>query len=86
MLRESTLPARRSLCEARLDVNTHGLTLNDGSPTINAEGQAFAVGGTYSLSKRTRLYAGFLDGEVENGAGTVTTDRRLFALGVRHDF
>ena len=52
----------------------------------NAEGKAFAVGGTYSLSKRTRLYAGFLDGEVESGAGTVTTDRRLFALGVRHDF
>lgn len=52
----------------------------------SAKGKAFAVGGTYSLSKRTRLYAALLDGEVENGAGAVTTDRRLFALGVRHDF
>lgn len=53
---------------------------------ISAKGKAFAVGGTYSLSKRTRLYAALLDGEVENGAGAVTTDRRLFAMGVRHDF
>ncbi len=52
----------------------------------SAKGKALAVGGTYSLSKRTRLYAALLDGEVKNGAGTVTTDRRLFALGVRHDF
>ncbi|WBY03696.1 porin [Ramlibacter tataouinensis] len=52
----------------------------------SAKGKAFSVGGTYSLSKRTRLYAAMLDGEVENGAGAITTDRRLFALGVRHDF
>lgn len=52
----------------------------------SAKGKAFAVGGMYSLSKRTRLYAALLDGEVENGAGAITTDRRLFALGVRHDF
>jgi predicted porin len=51
-----------------------------------AEGQAFAIGGTYAMSKRTRLYAGLLDGEVEDGAGAVTTERRLFAIGVRHDF
>ncbi len=52
----------------------------------SAKGKALAVGGTYSLSKRTRLYAALLDGDVKNGAGAVTTDRRLFALGVRHDF
>ena len=51
-----------------------------------AKGQAFAVGGTYALSKRTRLYAAMLDGEVEDGAGAPITDRRLFAVGVRHDF
>jgi predicted porin len=50
------------------------------------EGKAFGLGATYALSKRTKLYGGYLDGEVENGVGTVTTDRRLFALGVRHDF
>lgn len=51
-----------------------------------AKGKALAVGGSYLLSKRTRLYAGLLDGEIENGAGAVTTDRRLFAMGIRHDF
>lgn len=52
----------------------------------SAKGSAFAIGGTYSLSKRTRLYAGLLDGEIEDGAGATVTDRRLFAVGVRHDF
>ncbi len=56
------------------------------SGATTAEGKAFAFGATYALSKRTKLYGGYLDGEVENGVGAVTTDRRLFALGVRHDF
>lgn len=63
---------------ARSEAETAGAT--------SAKGQAFAVGGTYSLSKRTRLYAALMDGEVKDGAGAVTTDRRLLALGVRHDF
>lgn len=41
---------------------------------------------TYALSKRTRLYGAYLDGDVENGAGVTTTDRRLYSVGVRHDF
>lgn len=56
------------------------------SGVTTEEGKAFALGATYALSKRTKLYGGYLDGEVENGAGTVTTDRRLVAFGVRHDF
>jgi predicted porin len=56
------------------------------SGVTTEEGKAFALGATYALSKRTKLYGGYVDGEVENGVGTVTTDRRLFALGVRHDF
>jgi predicted porin len=52
----------------------------------SAEAQAFAIGGTYSLSKRTRLYAAMLDGDVEDGTGASVTDRRLLTVGVRHDF
>jgi predicted porin len=50
------------------------------------EGTAFSLGATYALSKRTRLYAGLLDGDVENGAGATARDRRLYAMGMRHDF
>ena len=50
------------------------------------DGTAFALGATYALSKRTKLYGGLLDGEVENGAGATARERRLYAVGVRHDF
>lgn len=50
-----------------------------------AEGKAFGVGGTYALSKRTRLYAALIDGEVESGGATIS-ERRLYTVGVRHDF
>ncbi|HEX5738982.1 MAG TPA: porin [Hydrogenophaga sp.] len=56
------------------------------SGVTTEEGKAFGLAATYALSKRTKLYGGYVDGEVENGVGTVTTDRRLFALGLRHDF
>jgi predicted porin len=52
----------------------------------SAKGSGFGAGVTYALSKRTKLYGAYLDGDVENGAGVTTTDRRLFSLGVRHDF
>jgi len=52
----------------------------------NGKGTAFALGATYALSKRTRVYGGYLTGEVENAAGTTTTDRTLYAFGLRHDF
>jgi predicted porin len=51
-----------------------------------AKGSGLAAGVTYALSKRTRLYGALLDGDVENGAGVTTTDRRLYSVGVRHDF
>lgn len=51
-----------------------------------ADGSAFAFGATYALSKRTRLYGAYLDGDVKDGAGTTTTDRKFYAVGVRHDF
>ncbi|TSE30128.1 Outer membrane porin protein 32 [Tepidimonas thermarum] len=52
----------------------------------NGKGNGFALGMTYSLSKRTRLYAGWRDVEVKNAAGKKTKDERLYAVGVRHDF
>jgi predicted porin len=51
-----------------------------------AKSSAFALGLTYSLSKRSKLYAAYLDGDVKNGAGVKTTDRTLYSVGVRHDF
>jgi predicted porin len=50
------------------------------------EGSGFALGATYALSKRTRLYGAYLDGDTENAAGTTVTERKLYAVGVRHDF
>ncbi len=58
--------------------NTAGATV--------AKGTALSAGVTYAMSKRTRLYGAFLDGEVENGAGVNTLDRRMYSVGVRHDF
>ncbi len=50
------------------------------------EGSGFGLGVTYALSKRTRLYAGYLDGDTEDAAGVTATERKLYAFGVRHDF
>jgi predicted porin len=55
-----------------------------GGTTSKASG--FGFGATYSMSKRTRLYAGLRDYTVENGAGVKTKDNTLYALGIRHDF
>lgn len=52
----------------------------------SAKSKGLAFGATYSLSKRTRVYAAYLDGDAENGAGTEIAERRLYAVGVRHDF
>ncbi|MDW8335851.1 MAG: porin [Tepidimonas sp.] len=52
----------------------------------NGKASGFALGVTYSLSKRTRLYAGYRDVEVKNNVGIKTKDERLYAIGVRHDF
>lgn len=54
--------------------------------TTTSKGTAYSFGGTYALSKRTRLYGAYLSGDVENGAGVTTADRTLYAVGVRHDF
>lgn len=58
----------------------------DAAGATAAKGSAFALAATYALSKRTRLYGGYLDGEIENAAGTTTRDYRLYAMGIRHDF
>ena len=54
--------------------------------STSAKASGFALGATYSLSKRTRLYAGLRDYTVENGAGVKSKDNTLYAVGVRHDF
>ncbi|TSE34295.1 porin [Tepidimonas charontis] len=52
----------------------------------DGKANGFALGMTYSLSKRTRVYAGWRDVEVKNASGVKTKDERLYAVGVRHDF
>lgn len=56
------------------------------SGTKVREGSAFALGGTYALSKRTRVYAAYLDGDTENAAGATVTERKLYSVGVAHTF
>lgn len=51
--------------------------------TLKSSG--FGFGGTYSLSKRTRVYAGYSKVE-EKTLGKVTGENTILALGVRHDF
>ncbi len=52
------------------------------------EGKGFSVVGTYSLSKRTTLYAGYLRTEVETApvAAVINTEKTTLAAGVRHTF
>ena len=54
--------------------------------TTAGKASGFGFGATYALSKRTRLYVGYRDIDVKDGAGNKTSDGSLFALGVRHDF
>lgn len=51
-----------------------------------SKSSGFGVGATYALFKTTKLYGGMRSLNVKNGAGKKTTDSRLFAVGVRHDF
>ena len=50
-----------------------------------SKSSGFGVGGTYALSKRTRLYAGYTKVE-EKMAGKVSGKDVILAAGVRHDF
>ena len=50
------------------------------------KGSAFSAGVTYSLSKRTRLYALLTNGDIENAAGAKVRQRDIYAVGVRHEF
>lgn len=56
-----------------------------GSATT-AKASGFGLGATYSLSKRTKAYAGYRAVGVKNAAGVKTKDETLYAVGIRHDF
>jgi predicted porin len=51
-----------------------------------SETSGVGLGATYSLSKRTTLYAGLKNTKTENAAGAKTAGTRLYAAGVRHNF
>lgn len=55
-----------------------------GSTSVKSSG--LGLGATYKMSKRTRAYAGLSNVDFKNGSGTKTGDKRIFALGMRHDF
>jgi predicted porin len=50
------------------------------------DGTGYSLVGTYNLSKRTTLYAGYENTKVEKTNGTSTTKVSNFATGVRHTF
>jgi len=51
-------------------------------------GRGYTLAGTYALSKRTTLYAGYVNTAVETGTlnAITTTKGKTFATGVRHTF
>lgn len=53
---------------------------------VAGKGSALSLAVTYALSKRTRLYGGYLDGDIKNAAGATTRDYSVYAVGIRHDF
>lgn len=55
-----------------------------GATSVKSSG--LGLGTTYKMSKRTRAYAGLSNVDFKNGAGKKTGDKRIFALGLRHDF
>jgi len=59
-------------------------TKRNGVKTL--DGSAFSLGVTYAMSKRTKLYGGFVDGEVKTVATGAKKETRLYSVGVRHDF
>lgn len=49
-------------------------------------GSGYSVVGVYDLSKRTTLYAGWMDAKAKNAAGAETYKNSAVAVGVRHKF
>ncbi|MDO9144589.1 porin [Rhodoferax sp.] len=56
------------------------------APGNNNDGSGYSLVGTYNLSKRTTLYAGFESTKVETANGATTTKASTTAAGVRHLF
>ena len=53
---------------------------------VSNDGTGFSLLGTYDLSKRTTLYAGYINTKIESANGANEAKRSLFASGVRHTF
>lgn len=60
---------------------------NSKGAALELDGKGFTLLGTYNLSKRTTLYAGYKDIETESGTTAISTAKAsTFAAGVRHTF
>lgn len=51
-----------------------------------SEYEGIGLAATYSLSKRSTLYAGYKDEQTENTAGTKISGQKGYAVGMRHNF
>jgi predicted porin len=58
----------------------------EGSATGTTKGDGASIVGTYNLSKRTTVYAGYEATKVETNGGRSNTKLTNFATGVRHTF
>ncbi|MDO9403964.1 MAG: porin [Polaromonas sp.] len=58
----------------------------DGGGLADLKSRGYSASATYDLSKRTALYVGYLNNNVEAGAAAVETKSRVFLTGVKHVF
>jgi predicted porin len=63
----------------------NGKTETNAGAKVNSY-SGLGLGATYTLSKRTKLYAGYKDEKTKSAANVKTAGTRLYAVGVRHDF
>lgn len=55
--------------------------------SADLDGSGFGLAGTYNLSKRTTLYAGYRSTQIEKTAAAISTDKATsMQIGVRHTF
>jgi predicted porin len=52
----------------------------------NGKRTGFGLAAKYAMSKRTFAYAGLVDIDAKDGAGTKTDEYRLYAVGMQHSF
>ncbi len=65
---------------------THSKSTSQTGATNDNDASGFSLLGTYDLSKRTTLYAGYINMKAETANGASEAKRQQFGTGVRHTF